>query len=471
MNNTEKGHKKGQKGEYPLQKGDVIELTVSGLNHQGEGVGRYQGLAVFVPFALPGDCIRCRIVETKKRYARGQVTEFLTTAQERVGSECPAYGRCGGCHLQHYDYPRQLEFKQNIVKEALQRIGGLDKAVVLPTLGMEIPYQYRNKAEYPVQVIEGRVESGFFAPMTRNLVILACECPIQHPLLEKTRKAVMELVNGDMFQDKFREAGLNHLVVRAGTNTGEVMVIFVVEKTLKAGDMLGQLRGLVPEIVSVFQKVGKGPTGNRNTPYELLAGKSTVRERVGSLNFDVSPGAFFQVNTRQGEILFLKTVDYAHCRGVALDAYCGTGSISLFLAQEAERVYGIESFPAAVEDAKHNAAINGIENAEFILGDAARMVELVRRKNPDVVVEAVILDPPRAGCDTEVLDGVVQLGPERIVYVSCNPATLARDLKILAAGGYVIEKVQPIDMFPQTYHVETCVLLSHKKSQASSPSL
>ena len=448
---------------YPVQKGDHIELFISGMNHQGEGVGRYKGFAVFVPFAIPEDQVLVEIREVKSRYARGTVIEHLGTSDYRVQSRCPSYTECGGCHLQHYDYSQQLVLKEDLVRNALERIGKLEEVKVLPTIGMKSPFGYRNKAEYPVRLLGGVLKSGFFASYSNRLVALPQDCPLQHSLLEKTRQELMAICNQQEFQNTFTEAGLHHLVVRCGENTGEVMVILVVDKPLSLNDMSGFLSQLitsVPELVSIYQKVEKMNVGKRGrgrtVKYKLIEGKPFIRETIDGINFNISPGSFFQVNSTQAAVLFSKTVEYANCQGVAIDAYCGTGSISLFLANQAQRVYGIESFPQAVTDAKENAAINSIHNVEFILGDSGNILSKWDRDRP----ETVVLDPPRAGCNKKALKGIVSLAPEKIVYVSCNPATLARDLKFLGSRGYSVIEAQPIDMFPQTYHVETVVLIT-----------
>jgi len=452
---------------YPVQSGDIIEISIAGLTHLGEGVGRHHGVAVFVPFAVPGDRVKVQIEEAKRNYARGSVIEQLSSSDYRTENQCLFYGDCGCCHLQHYDYSQQLVFKQDIVRNALQRIGKVDGIEVLPTIGMEKPFWYRNKAEYPVKFVDGVFKSGFFASSSNRLVALGHSCPLQHPLLEKTRESLMVFCNQRETQKVFFEAGLHQLIIRCGQKTGEVMVIFVVDNPLNpialhfVGGALSQLMALVPEVVSVYQKVivkgadKKGST-NRNVTYELMEGKPYIREMIYGLYFDISPGSFFQVNSHQAEILFSKTVEYANCKGTAIDAYCGTGSISLFLAQQAEKVYGIESFPASIEDARHNAEINKVKNAEFVLGDSGKVLAAWKKDKP----EAVVIDPPRAGCDARALEGIVLLKPKRIVYVSCNPATLARDLKFLVSKGYSVAEVQPIDMFPQTYHVECVTLMS-----------
>lgn len=455
----------GPEKECPVKNNDKIELVISGMNHQGEGVGKYQGFTVFVPFVLPGDRIVAEIGEVKRSYARGKALQVLSRSPDFVPGNCSIYGKCGGCCLQHFDYSEQLRYKQKVVENALQRIGKLQGIKVLPVIGMEYPFCYRNKAEYPVRLVDGRFASGFFASKSSRLVPLEETCPVQHPLLEKARKAFIGICNGPDFRKKFAETGFHQLVVRAGVNTREVMVIAAVDAPVPGTEgFFERLTTEVPEATSFYQKVTKsrGRAKSRNKPkteYKLAAGKSVIRERLGNLDFDISPGSFFQVNSAQAEVLFAKVLEYAGCKGVAVDAYCGTGSISLFLAGEAQKVYGFEAYPDAVKDARHNAAINGIENTEFIPGDVADTLGTLHDAEP----ETVVIDPPRAGCDEKALEGIIRLNPRKIVYVSCNPSTLARDLKILTGRGYNVAEVQPVDMFPQAYHVETVVLITRAK--------
>lgn len=442
--------------KYPVQKKQIIELSITGMNHEGEGVGKYHGLAVFVPFSLPEEQVIVQIEEAKSSYARGKVLEYLSLSPYRLEEKCSCFQECGGCYLQHYDYSRQLLFKQQIVENALLRIGKFSGLKVLSTIGMDHPFAYRNKAEYPVKFIEGSLKAGFFAPKSTKLVAFDEPCWIQHPLLERAREEFLKICNQPDLKKSFIEASFHHLIVRAGIFSGEVMVIILSQKPVKDIEIAaGRLVSQMPQVKSIYQSTGQS-SGSIGTEFDLAMGKPFIRERIGGMEFDISPGSFFQVNSLQGEILFSKTVEYAGCKGVAVDAYCGTGSISLFLAREAEKVYGFEIYPQAVKDARHNAAINGIENVEFIQGDAGTALKRLQGLKP----ETVVVDPPRKGCDQKVLNEIINLHPQKIVYVSCNPATLARDLKTLASSGYVIKEVQPIDIFPNTYHVECVVLMS-----------
>ena len=446
---------RGSSPQYPVQKGDEILVEISGLNHEGQGVGHYQGLTVFVPFALPEDRVVIQIEEVKSSFARGKVLEFLNSTAYRIESSCACFEECGGCHLQHFDYRRQLAFKEEVVVNALRRIGKFQGLKVLPIIGMKTPFAYRNKAEYPVRVVDGILKSGFFASRSHELIVLNKTCLIQHPLVEKTRKVFMAICNQQDMKKGFLKAVLNRLMIRVGVFSGEVMLVVGSENPVPVIEAVCErLISEMPQVKGIFQSCGQSFTGDR-----LVMGKPSIREKIGGLEFDISPDSFFQVNSAQAEVLFSKTVEYAGCEGIAVDAYCGTGSISLFLAQEAKKVYGFEVFPDAVKDARHNAEINGIQNVEFIQGD----IGVTLKKLNGVKPETIVVDPPRRGCDEKVLQEIAGLQPEKIVYVSCNPATLARDLKILAGTGYSIEEVQPIDMFPQTRHVEAITLLQNEK--------
>jgi 23S rRNA (uracil1939-C5)-methyltransferase len=449
---------KRSRGSLPVQKGEIIELSITGMNHQGEGVGKYHGFTVFVPYVVPGDQLKVQVEEVRKNYARGRVVDYLSFSVYHRESKCQSFQECGGCHLQHYSYEEQLNFKREIVENALNRIGGLKEVKVFPTMGMKTPFGYRNKAEYPVRVFDGTFESGFFASGSRSFVPLNRTCKIQHPLVEKTREAFIDICNQQTFKNGFLNAVLHRLVIRLGGYSEEVMVIICSEKPLPKMDLACDcLTSKIPQVKSVYQSiVKKGSSKYLGKRLKLVFGTPFIRERISGLDFDISPGSFFQVNSIQVEVLFSKAVEYANCKGIAVDAYCGTGSISLFLAQKAAKVYGFEVYPGAVKDARHNAEINGIDNVEFVEGDVADTIGFLDGVKP----ETVVIDPPRAGCEKRGLFSIAGLQPEKIVYVSCNPATLARDLKILADKNYSVTKVQPIDMFPQTYHVECVVLMS-----------
>ena len=469
------GKKKRQSGlpcegapALPVAKGDKVELAVEGLGHSGEGVARLQGFTVFVPFALPGERVTAAIEEVKKNYARARLKAIVEASPDRVDPLCPVFWRCGGCQLQHMAYHAQLAAKRQRVIDALARIGGLSGVPVRETIGMADPWHYRNKAQLPVGMAGGRLAGGFFAPGTHDIVPIDA-CLIQRAENNAAVKAALAAaVEAEIpaYDEQTGKGVLRHILCRVGTASGEVMVLLVTATAeLPEGRrIVRHLREKIPNLASVQQNINPARTnvilGSRT---RLLWGRETITERVCGLEFDVSAASFFQINTVQAEVLYGIVQEYAGLTGTETlaDVYCGTGTIALCLAPRAKEVIGIEEAEAAVRDARQNARRNGIANASFLAGDAAevlpRLVEDGLR--PDVVV----LDPPRAGCARQVLDALAKVAPRRIVYVSCDPASLARDLAILSAAGFSVREAQPVDMFPQTSHVE-CVALIERKS-------
>lgn len=445
----------------PLRPGQIIELPVHGLGHSGEGVGRFQGLTVFVPGGAPGDTLSARVVEVKRNYARAQLVDVVAPSPHRVAAPCPVVGECGGCQLQHIAYEEQLRLKRQQVVDALERLGKLTGVTVHPTLGMGAPWQYRNKAQFPVGQRSGKVVAGFFEPGSHRIVDIE-ECAIQHPLGNQIMREVKDLAaqfGVPIYEERSHRGVLRHVLARTGRGTGEAMAVLVTNgPDLPSGKKIAQaLMERIPGLVSVVQNINPEQTnvilGRKN---RLLAGRETITDYIADLEFAISPVSFFQVNPEQTEVLYGKALEYAGLTGAetVFDVYCGIGTISLFLARRARAVIGIEIVPPAIEDARANAERNGIANARFVLGDAA--VEMPRLAGEGARAEVIVVDPPRKGCDEPVLQAMAQVGPERIVYVSCNPASLARDLGILAGLGYRTVEVQPVDMFPHTAHVE-CV--------------
>ncbi|MFZ5816050.1 MAG: 23S rRNA (uracil(1939)-C(5))-methyltransferase RlmD [Bacillota bacterium] len=448
----------------PVRPGQLIEVAVHGLGHDGEGVGRYEGLTVFIPGGAPGDRLVARVAEVKKNYARAALEQVVEPSPHRVAPPCPVVGECGGCQLQHIAYGAQLELKRQQVVDALTRVGKLEGVTVHPTIGMAEPWQYRNKAQFPFGYRSGKVVAGFFAPGTHRIVDIE-QCEIQHPLANQIMREVKALarIYGVRIYDERTHTGvLRHVLARVGRGTGEAMAVLVTNgQEFPFGEEIAQgLMERIPGLVSVVQNVNPQQTnvilGREN---RLLAGRDHITDHIGDLTFNISPVSFFQVNPAQTEVLYGKALEYAALTGkeTALDIYCGIGTISLFLARQARSVIGIEWLREAVADARENAARNGVVNARFIAGDAAQ--EMPRLAEEGVRAEVIVLDPPRKGCDEPVLEAMARLGPERIVYVSCNPASLAQDLGRLQALGYRTLEVQPVDMFPHTAHVECCSLL------------
>lgn len=441
-----------------------IELLITGYSHDGAGVGRYQGQVVFVPGAIRGETVLVSITAQKKGILHGKLQEIIKPSPERVKPVCSAYESCGGCQLQHLSYSAQLCMKEQTVRDALKRIGGLPAVEVQPVLGMKEPWAYRNKGHFRVGRYKDRIRLGFVEEGSHNLVQMHCHYLFSSRVTELLA-FLEDLLTAYEFKVHTDEGkGLRYILVRESRNSGEILLVFV-----HTGGITEKIRTIAREICRQFPEVS-GICENINTENKglvlgketlLIEGKGTIEDRIGPFIFTISPASFFQVNNTQTEVLYNKALEYAGLTGRerVVDAYCGIGTISLFLAQKAEKVIGIESVPEAVEDARKNAARNGITNVEFQLGQAEKLMpELVRN---GLKPEVIVVDPPRKGCDRMLLDSIAEVRPERVVYVSCNPSTLARDLRYLAEQGYETKEVQPVDMFPQTAHTESVCLLEH----------
>ena len=451
--------------KIPVEINKEYEIRISSLGSSGEGVGRMEGFTVFVQGALPGELVRVRIGEVKKSYASGRLLKVLEASPDRVEPKCPIYKECGGCQLQHLSYEGQLKVKQQQVKDAMERIGHQKDLPVLPVLGAENPWNYRNKVAFPVGREKGRTIIGCFAQGSHK-IIDASNCLIQDELNNEAINAVREVVEklGIPVYDEDRHTGImRHVVARTGIN-GQLMVVLVtaVKELRREKEIVKMLRSRLPKLVSLQQNIQTYRNNvilGRET--KLLWGRPTIKAKLGKFLFNVSARSFFQVNTKQAEVLYDKALEFAQLTGkeTVIDAYCGTGTISLYLAQKARKVYGVEIVSPAIKDAEKNARENNVRNAEFIVGDCTKVMPRLYKQGvrPDVVV----VDPPRAGCTQQVLKTFANMKPKRIVYVSCNPATLARDIEILEKLGYKAEKIQPVDMFAQTSHVECVVLLTN----------
>lgn len=445
----------------PVEVGKQYSVEVTGLGHSGEGVARVEGFTVFVLGALPGDLATIEIEEVKKNYARGHLLHLERPSIHRVSPPCGVHNECGGCQLQTFEYSAQLAWKRRRVQDELERIGDIHGVEVLPVIGMEHPYQYRNKSQYPVGLRDGKIVMGFYKRGTHDIVETPTGCLIDHPLNTKAIQAVKVLLNEFRMSayDEITGTGLfRHVMARTSVSREEVMVVFVTngEEIPQVELLVSKLCSQVPEIVSIHQNIntrrGNIILGERT---RLLWGEPVIRDRIGHLEFEISPRSFFQVNPVQTKVLYDLAKEYAGLTGTELvvDAYCGIGTIALYVADQAKRVIGIEDVPEAIEDAKRNSALNGIRNVTFYTDKVEdRLPRLVGEGlRPDVV----ILDPPRKGAEPEVLQAIAEAEVSRIVYVSCNPSSLARDMKLLQPLGYVAKKVQPVDMFPHTAHVET----------------
>ena len=449
-------------------------IKIHGLGSSGEGVGKLDNLAVFVEGALPGEEVLIEIETRKKNYAVGRLVEVVKNSPERVEPFCPLYKNCGGCQLQHMSYAAQLKWKRQQVVDAVERIGKLGGIKIFETLGMENPLRYRNKMQFPVgkamrnaQCVV-RNDSG----RGKDELVIGCYARGSHKIIDTTScliqnagndkilaavRAVAKKFNLQPYDEDTHKGFLRHVMSRVGCN-GELMIVLVTA-TKNFPNEKNFVRALLKEIPNVTSIQQNVQTFRNNVilgrDTKILYGKPTIHDKIGGLSFNISARSFFQVNTAQAEVLYKTAQDFAELRGneTIIDAYCGTGTISLFMAKKARKVVGVEVVSSAVADAKKNSRENNIRNAEFIVGDAVNVLPKIF--DAGVYAEVVIVDPPRAGCDRKVLETFAAMKPEKIIYVSCNPATLARDLKILDELGYRTKKIQPVDMFPFTSHVES----------------
>ena len=442
----------------PVELNTIYEIKINTMNSNAQGVGRVAGFTVFVDDALPSETVKIKIIEVKKNYAIGQLMEILNSSEDRVKPICPIYDECGGCQLQHLSYPAQLKWKRQQVIDAVQRIGKID-VEVKNTVGMENPLNYRNKMQFPVNFESKKIKIGCFAKSSHK-VIDTNQCLIQKPqndeILQAVRKVIEKYKISAYDEDKHRGI-LRHVMGRVGINETMLVLVTAVNNLPNEKSIVRALRNELPNITGIQQNIQSQHNNvilGRET--KILYGKRTIKDKIGNLNFNISARSFFQVNTSQAEKLYKIVKKFAELEGneIIIDAYCGTGTITLFLAKFAKFAYGIEIVSSAIADAKVNARENNIRNVKFFTGDASKILPSLG-VNPDVIV----LDPPRAGCDEKVLLTIAKLKPKKVVYVSCNPATLARDLNILEANNYKTKTVQPVDMFPFTSHVETVALL------------
>ena len=451
--------------QIPVALGEVYETEILRLGNNGEGVGAIEGMTVFLPHALPGERVRLKIEEIKANYAKGRLTEIISPSPHRAIPKCPVYEECGGCQLQHLSYEAQCRLKGGQVADALAHVGGQRDITVLDTIGAAEPWNYRNKMQFPVGRIGGHIVTGCFAMGSHHIV----DTPLCHIQKEGNNEVaaafreVAESLSVPVYDEDSHRGVLRHIVSRVGAG-GEIMAVIVTatHKLPREKDFVIRLRERLPRLKSLYQNI---QTYRNNVimgrESRLLWGRPSISDSIGGMRFNISPRSFFQVNTEQAEVLYKEALGYAALSGkeTVLDAYCGTGTITSFLAKKARHAIGVEVVPSAITDAKRNARENHIKNVEFHAGDAAKLLPSLygRGIRPDVIVA----DPPRAGCAPEVLHAFARMSPSRIVYVSCNPASLARDVSLLRELGYKTEEVRPVDMFPQTSHVE-CVALIQK---------
>lgn len=458
-----------EENRIKIEKNIEYDIDILGMGFEGEGVGKLDDFTVFVPGALKGEKVRIKLIKVNKNYGFGKLEQILTPSLDRVTPNCLIYDKCGGCQLQHLSYDAQLKFKKERVRDCIERIGKLKEIKINETIGMENPYRYRNKVQLPVGKNNGKVEIGFYSSRSHRIINME-SCGIQDKTADKIISLVrawLEDFNIPIYDEASGSGIIRHIMIRTGFVTGEVMVVVVtnVHDLPFANKLIDMLTCNIENLKSIMQNVNTKKTnvilGLEN---KLLWGKSTITDYIGKFKFKISPLSFFQVNPVQTKILYEKALEYAELKGeeTVFDAYCGTGTISLFLSQKAKKVYGVEIVPEAINDAKENAAENGVTNAEFIVGESEKVIpELIEK---GVKADVVVVDPPRKGCGRELLDAIGKMIPERIVYVSCDPATLARDLGILDGLGYEVVDTQPVDMFPGTAHVECVVGIRRKDS-------
>ena len=449
-----------------LQKNQTVKLEITGYTAEGSGVGHSNGIAVFVPLAAAGDVLECKILKTAKTYAFGRIEKISVPSPDRIEQDCRPFRTCGGCVFRHIRYEAELKAKQQRVQDAMERIAGFRFAVLKPIVGAEHPDRYRNKALIPIGAGPGgEVALGFYASRTHRIVECG-ECLLQPEVFGKAAAAFREwqrTARESVYDESTGKGRLRHLFLRFAEATGETMVCLVVNGNGVHGEpeLVKLLREKVPGLKGVVINSNQERTnvvlGKKN---RTIWGQDFITDELCGLRFRISPSSFYQVNRSQAERLYAIAGEYAGLSGgeTVLDLYCGTGTIGLSMAKRAGKIIGAEIVEQAVEDAKRNAEENGIKNAEFYCMDAAKAADMLknRREKTDVVV----LDPPRKGCAPELIETVALMAPPRVVYVSCDPATLARDLKLFSLKGYKTVEATPVDMFPRTAHVETVVLIT-----------
>ena len=451
------------------RKNDIVTLKIEDCGIDGEGIGKADGFTVFVKDAVIGDTVRAKIMKAKKNYGYGRLEEIITPSPDRVEPKCQFARQCGGCQLQALSYEKQLEFKTSKVRGHLERIGGFTDIPMEKILGMDQPFHYRNKAQFPVgKSKDGRIITGFYAGRTHS-IIENRDCALgvtrNKEVLDRVI-AHMEKFHIQPYDENTGKGLVRHVLIRYGFFTDEMMVCLIINgEKLPGEEALVKSLRQIPETVSVMVNVNK----KRNNvilgeKVRLLWGQPYITDKIGEISYQISPLSFFQVNPYQTGRLYGKALEYAQLSGneTVWDLYCGIGTISLFLAQKAKMVRGVEIIPAAIENAKENACLNGFDNTEFFVGKAEEVLPEQFARTGERA-DVIVVDPPRKGCDETLLSTIIEMQPDRVVYVSCDSATLARDLKYLCERGYELKKVCPVDMFPNTVSVETVVLLSHKK--------
>lgn len=454
-----------------VEKNKEYIFDIISQGYEGEGIAKIDNkYPIFIEGALKGEKVKVRIVKVNKNFAYGKLMEVLEASEERVNPPCAIYKRCGGCKLQHASYKAQLDFKWDRVKDCVSKIGKLDPSIVKYPLGMENPWRYRNKVQLPIGLINGEVKIGFFAPRSHDIIDME-SCLIQDEIGDKVVKLTREWIENFNIRPynvdgEYDEKGIvRHIMIRRGFTTNEVMIVLVTngEKLPHKEEFVDLMVKNIPGIKSVIQNINSKKTNViLGLESKTLWGEDTISDYIGDFRFNISPLSFFQVNPIQTEVLYGKALEYANLTGneEVFDAYCGTGTITLFLSQKAKKVYGVEIIPQAIDNAWINAKENKVENVEFFVGESEVVIpDLI---NKGVKADVVVVDPPRKGCDKKLLDAITNIDAKKIVYVSCDPSTLGRDLQVLEKNGYKTLEVQPVDMFPNTAHIENVALLIKK---------
>jgi len=446
-----------------MQKGDQKIIKIDDLAHGGDGVGRTEeGAVVFTPLTAPGDLVKVKITKVKKNYAFAELVEIIEKSKARIEAPCPVYGECGGCQLQHINYQKELQLKKNNIEQLLKRVGGIEDIKVNKPLAAEDDFRYRNKAQFPLTVEDDKITAGFYQRGSHK-VVPYLDCLIQHPLINRILKAALEELNKheiSVYNEEKHEGLLRHLIIRVGVCTNQALLVFVTngsyfpEKELIAEMLFNK----IPELKGVLQNINEEDTnvifGEED---KLIRGQGQIREYINQTAYDISARSFFQVNTLQAQKLYEKISDFiGESSGEEIiDAFSGTGSIALYLADKVKKVFAVESLAAASADAEKNAEINNITNVEFINGRVEKELAKIIREEE---ISTVIFDPPRKGLDESTIELLKEKKVDKIIYISCNPATQARDIKKLK-DSYQLMEIQPVDMFPQTFHIESAALL------------
>ncbi|WP_273127826.1 23S rRNA (uracil(1939)-C(5))-methyltransferase RlmD [Bacillus weihaiensis] len=457
------------KRQAPVVKNEFYDVTFEDLTHEGAGVAKIEGFPIFVENALPDEQAKIKVIKVNKGFAFGRLVELKQESAHRIDAPCPIYSQCGGCQLQHVSYEGQLEFKRKQVEQVLARIGKLDlnQVKVHPTLGMEDPWSYRNKAQVPVGEREGGLVAGFYQKRSHDIIDME-RCLIQQADNDDVVQAVKRICEKygiRAYNEEKHKGWLRHIMVRYGLVTNELMVVFVTRTAdfPHKADMIKEITETFPRVKSIVQNINSKRTnvifGDETN---VIWGEEYIYDKIGDVKFAISARSFYQVNPEQTKVLYDKALEYAQLTGEesVIDAYCGIGTISLFLAQKAKKVFGVEIVPEAIEDANRNAELNGFTNAEFAVGEAEVVIPNWYKQGNKA--DVIVVDPPRKGCDEALLRTILDMKPKRVVYVSCNPGTLARDLHLLEKGGYETVEVQPVDMFPHTVHCEAVALIELK---------